>query len=95
MKGTSCLAYLVSFYDKMTFLVNEGKAGDAVYLLFSEAFDTVSAFSQFSHTLTVPWTGAQVAKWNSVPDSETKRLGSFFKHAEKSVTTSKELENRS
>lgn len=61
MKGTSCLAYLVSFYDRMTFLVDEGKAGDAVYLVFSKAFDTVSAFSQ-RKCLSVAWTGAQVAK---------------------------------
>ena len=40
MKGRSCLTNLISFYDKVTYLVDEGKAVDAVYLDFSKAFDT-------------------------------------------------------
>ncbi|KAK4821524.1 hypothetical protein QYF61_021927 [Mycteria americana] len=42
MKGRSCLTNLISFYDKVTGLVNEGKAVDVVYLDFSKAFDTIS-----------------------------------------------------
>ena len=42
MKGRSCLTNLTSFYDKVTRLVDEGKAVDVVYLGFSKAFDTIS-----------------------------------------------------
>uniref|UniRef100_A0A8B9UJ80 Reverse transcriptase domain-containing protein n=1 Tax=Anas zonorhyncha TaxID=75864 RepID=A0A8B9UJ80_9AVES len=37
-----CLTNLISFYDKMTCLVDEGKDVDVAYLYFSNAFDTVS-----------------------------------------------------
>ena len=49
MKGRSCLTnllllllHLISFYDWVARLVDEGKAVDVVYLDFSKAFDTVS-----------------------------------------------------
>ncbi|PKU32054.1 rna-directed dna polymerase from mobile element jockey-like [Limosa lapponica baueri] len=42
MEGRSCLINLFSFYDKVTHLVDEGKAVDIVYLDFSKAFDMVS-----------------------------------------------------
>jgi len=42
MKGRSFLTNLISFYDLVTHLLDEGKAVDVVYLDFSQAFDTVS-----------------------------------------------------
>ncbi|KAK4822542.1 hypothetical protein QYF61_015548 [Mycteria americana] len=41
MKGRSCLTNLISFHDKVTRLVDEGKAVDVACLDFSKAFDTV------------------------------------------------------
>jgi len=40
MKGRSCLSNLISFYDQVTDLVDEGQAVDIVYLDFSKTFDT-------------------------------------------------------
>ena len=42
MKGRSCLTDLISFYDRATCLLDDGKAVDVVCLDFSKAFDTVS-----------------------------------------------------
>jgi len=41
MKGRFCLPSLISFYDQVTRLVDEGMAVDVVCLEFCKAFDTV------------------------------------------------------
>jgi len=41
IKEKTCLTNLISFYDEVTSLVNQGKAVDVFLLDFSEAFDTV------------------------------------------------------
>ena len=47
MNGRSCLTSLISFYGKVTRLVDEGQAVDVVYLDFSKAFDTVPHSTTF------------------------------------------------
>ena len=42
IKGRSCLTNLISFYNQVTCLVDEGKAVDVVCLDFSKASNTVS-----------------------------------------------------
>jgi len=42
MKGRSYLTNIVSFYEQVTWLVDEGTSVDAVYLDFSKVFDTVT-----------------------------------------------------
>jgi len=42
MNGRSCLTNLMSFYDQVTRLMDEGKAVNVVYLDFSKGFDNVS-----------------------------------------------------
>ncbi|GAB0202882.1 mitochondrial enolase superfamily member 1 [Grus japonensis] len=55
MKGRSCLTNLISFYDKMTCLVDEGKAVDVVYLDFSKSFDTISTAFSWRNWLLMAW----------------------------------------
>lgn len=42
-KGKSCFTNLIIFYNKVTSLLDEGGAADAVYLNFSKADPTTSS----------------------------------------------------
>ncbi|KAF1651915.1 RNA-directed DNA polymerase from mobile element jockey, partial [Eudyptes chrysocome] len=57
----------ISFYDKVTCLVDEGKAVDVVYLDFSKAFDTISHSilleKLVAHGLDRLWTLRWVKNW--------------------------------
>lgn len=41
MRWKYCLANLISFYDKVTHLADQGKSVDAFLIDFSNVFDTV------------------------------------------------------
>lgn len=45
IKGRPCFSNLISFYDSVTRLVDEGKDADVVYLEFRKTFDTLVGFS--------------------------------------------------
>jgi len=47
----SCLTNLISFYDQVTCLVDEGKAVNGVHLDFSKAFDTLLLEKLAAHGL--------------------------------------------
>ena len=61
MNGRSCLTSLISFYDKVTCLVDEVQAVSVVNLVFSKAFDTVPTALLWRSWLLVIWMGIHSA----------------------------------
>ena len=62
MKGRSCLTNLVSFHDQVTHLVDEGKAVDVVYLVFSKALTLFLTASSWRNQLPMVWMGVLFAE---------------------------------
>ena len=65
MKGRCCFTNLISFYDQVTRLVDEGKAVDVVYLDFHEAFDSIP-HSILLEKLAAHALDKELAEWPSV-----------------------------
>lgn len=59
MKGKSCLTNLSSFYDKMIHLVDEGKAGDAVYCVLVNHLTPFPTVFSWRDWLLMAWTVVQ------------------------------------
>jgi len=58
-KNRSCLTNLISFYDKVMHLVDEGKAVDVVYLDFSKALTPFPTAFSSRNWLLLLWTGVR------------------------------------
>lgn len=51
MRWRSCLADLISFYDKVTHVVDHGKAVDVIFTEIQKAFDTISHSTKWTKCL--------------------------------------------
>lgn len=55
MKGRFCLTNTISFYDRMTHLLDEGKAISILYLDFSKVFNNISHSIIPEKLVASPW----------------------------------------
>ncbi|KAK4822594.1 hypothetical protein QYF61_017326 [Mycteria americana] len=63
MKGRSCLTNLISFYDKVTRLVNEGKAVDVAYLNFNTVSHSILLAAHGLDRCTLCWVKLWLHGW--------------------------------
>ncbi|KAF4793634.1 RNA-directed DNA polymerase from mobile element jockey-like protein [Turdus rufiventris] len=68
-KGRSYLTNLISFYDHVIHLVDEGKTVDVVYLDFTKAFDTVSDRILLKKLKLIAWTVSWVTQNHRITES--------------------------
>lgn len=69
MKGKSCLLNLISFYDKVIHLADQGKQVDVIYLEFSKAFDIVSKVSFWPKCPGHSWINMSWDGWATGPQA--------------------------
>lgn len=79
IKGKSCLSDLISFCDKITCLVHEGRSVDIIFLDFCKAFDTDPHGTLLKTVLLINrFTFSQVMNWHDGRAQSVAVNGSTF-----------------
>lgn len=64
MRGRSCLIYLISFYDKVTYLFDQMKSVYVIFLDFNKAFSSIS-HSILLNKMSSIWLDKSIMPWVS------------------------------